>query len=423
MTTTMRSIAPKSREVPRGSFDVWRLREDFPILQQRVHGKPLVYLDNAATSQKPQVVIDTITQYYAAENSNIHRGVHFLSEQATHAYEGARDTVRRFLNAADSRELIFVRGTTEGINLVAQSYGRTVLKAGDEIIITAMEHHSNIVPWQLLCEQVGARLRVISMNHAGELLLDEYARLLNERTKFVAVVHVSNALGTINPVKRLIEMAHRQNIPVLVDGAQAVPHVTVDVQDLGCDFYAFSGHKLFGPTGIGILYGKADLLEAMPPYQGGGDMISLVTFEKTHYNVLPYKFEAGTPHIAGGIGLGTAIDYVNGIGLEAIAAYEHELLAYATEALSMINGLRIIGTAKEKASVLSFVLEGIHPHDIGTILDQEGVAVRAGHHCAMPVMQRFGVPATVRASLAFYNTKEEVDALVRALHKAMKVFS
>ena len=423
MTTTMRSIAPKSREVPRGSFDVWRLREDFPILQQRVHGKPLVYLDNAATSQKPQVVIDTITQYYAAENSNIHRGVHFLSEQATHAYEGARDTVRRFLNAADSRELIFVRGTTEGINLVAQSYGRTFLKAGDEIIITAMEHHSNIVPWQLLCEQVGARLRVISMNHAGELLLDEYARLLNERTKFVAVVHVSNALGTINPVKRLIEMAHRQNIPVLVDGAQAVPHVTVDVQDLGCDFYAFSGHKLFGPTGIGILYGKADLLETMPPYQGGGDMISLVTFEKTHYNVLPYKFEAGTPHIAGGIGLGTAIDYVNGIGLEAIAAYEHELLAYATEALSMIKGLRIIGTAKEKASVLSFVLEGIHPHDIGTILDQEGVAVRAGHHCAMPVMQRFGVPATVRASLAFYNTKEEVDALVRALHKAMKVFS
>ncbi len=371
MTTTMRSIAPKSREVPQRSFDVWRLREDFPILQQRVHGKPLVYLDNAATSQKPQVVIDTITQYYAAENSNIHRGVHFLSEQATHAYEGARDTVRRFLNAADSRELIFVRGTTEGINLVAQSYGRTFLKAGDEIIITAMEHHSNIVPWQLLCEQVGARLRVISMNHDGE----------------------------------------------------AVPHVTVDVQDLGCDFYAFSGHKLFGPTGIGILYGKADLLEAMPPYQGGGDMISLVTFEKTHYNVLPYKFEAGTPHIAGGIGLGTAIDYVNGIGLEAIAAYEHELLAYATEALSLIKGLRIIGTAKEKASVLSFVLEGIHPHDIGTILDQEGVAVRAGHHCAMPVMQRFGVPATVRASLAFYNTREEVDALVRAIHKAMKVFS
>jgi len=423
MTTTTRSIAPKSREVPQRSFDVWRLREDFPILQQRVHGKPLVYLDNAATSQKPQVVIDTITQYYAAENSNIHRGVHFLSEQATHAYEGARDTVRRFLHAADSRELIFVRGTTEGINLVAQSYGRTFLKAGDEIIITAMEHHSNIVPWQLLCEQVGARLRVISMNHDGELLLDEYARLLNERTKLVAVVHVSNALGTVNPVKRLIEMAHRQNIPVLVDGAQAVPHVTVDVQDLGCDFYAFSGHKLFGPTGIGILYGKADLLEAMPPYQGGGDMISLVTFEKTHYNVLPYKFEAGTPHIAGGIGLGTAIDYVNGIGLETIAAYEHELLAYATEALSMIKGLRITGTAKEKASVLSFVLEGIHPHDIGTILDQEGVAVRAGHHCAMPVMQRFGVPATVRASLAFYNTKEEVDALVRAIHKAMKVFS
>src|SRR5213592_723037 len=327
MTTTTRSIAPKSREVPQRSFDVWRLREDFPILQQRVHGKPLVYLDNAATSQKPQVVIDTITQYYAAENSNIHRGVHFLSEQATHAYEGARDTVRRFLHAADSRELIFVRGTTEGINLVAQSYGRTFLKAGDEIIITAMEHHSNIVPSQLLCEQVGARLRVISLNRDGELLLDEYARLLNERTKFVAVVHVSNALGTINPVKRLIEMAHRQNIPVLVDGAQAVPHVTVDVQDLGCDFYAFSGHKLFGPTGIGILYGKAERLAELPPYQGGGEMIGVVSEEAITYVDPPHRFEAGTPPILEAIGLGAAIDWLSGLDRAAIAEHEHALYA------------------------------------------------------------------------------------------------
>src|SRR5437870_8646337 len=339
---------------PAGRFDVARIREDFPILQQKEHGKPLVYFDNGATSQKPQAVIDALAHYYSAENSNIHRGVHYLSERATAAYEEARSKIRGFINARNNQEIIFVRGTTEGINLVAQSYGRTFLKAGDEIIITAMEHHSNIVPWQLLCEQVGARLRVISMNHDGELLLDEYARLLNERTKFVAVVHVSNALGTINPVKRLIEMAHRQNIPVLVDGAQAVPHVTVDVQDLGCDFYAFSGHKLFGPTGIGILYGKADLLETMPPYQGGGDMISLVTFEKTHYNVLPYKFEAGTPHISGGIGLGAAIDYLQALDWQGLTAHEHALLGYATEALSNIDGLRIIGTGKEKAGVLSF---------------------------------------------------------------------
>jgi cysteine desulfurase / selenocysteine lyase len=404
------------------SFDVERIRNDFPILKQQVHGKPLVYLDNAATSQKPQVVIDTVTQYYLAQNSNVHRGVHFLSEQATQAFEGARAKVARFLNASNAREVIFVRGATEGINLVAQSYGRTFIKAGDEILISAMEHHSNIVPWQMLCEQIGARLRVIPFNYDGELFLDEYERLLNEWTKLVAVVHVSNALGTINPIKQIIEMAHRRGIPVLVDGAQAVPHMRVDVQDLNCDFYTFSGHKLFGPTGIGVLYGKADLLEAMPPYQGGGDMISAVTFEKTHYNTLPYKFEAGTPDIAGVIGLGVAIDYLSEIGLDAITAYEHELLTYATDALSTIKDVRIIGTAREKAGVLSFVLDGIHAHDIGTILDHEGIAIRAGHHCAMPVMQRFGVPATARASLAFYNTKEEVDALIRAIHKVIEVF-
>lgn len=403
-------------------LDVARIREDFPILKQQVHGKPLVYLDNAATSQKPRAVIDAINRYYTTENSNIHRGIHFLSELATADYEESRAKVQRFLNASDIREIIFVRGTTEGINLVAQSYGRRFAKAGDEILISAMEHHSNIVPWQILCEQVGARLRVVPMNHDGELLLEEYEGLLSEKTKLVSVAHVSNALGTVNPVKRLVEMAHRRNIPVLLDGAQAVPHMKVDVRELDCDFYAFSGHKLFGPTGIGILYGKAKHLEAMPPYQGGGDMISLVTFEKTHYNVLPYKFEAGTPHMAGGIGLGAAVDYLEGIGLESVAAYEQELLAYATDALSTIKGLRIIGTAKEKASVLSFVLDGIHPHDIGTVLDQEGVAIRAGHHCAMPVMQRFGVPATARASFAFYNTKEEVDVLVRAVHKVIKVF-
>ena len=403
-------------------LDVARIREDFPILKQQVHGKPLVYLDNAATSQKPRAVIDAINRYYTTENSNIHRGIHFLSELATADYEGSRAKAQRFLNASDIREIIFVRGTTEGINLVAQSYGRRFAKAGDEILISAMEHHSNIVPWQILCEQVGARLRVVPMNHDGELLLEEYEGLLNDKTRLVSVAHVSNALGTVNPVKRLVEMAHRRNIPVLLDGAQAVPHMKVDVRELDCDFYAFSGHKLFGPTGIGILYGKAKHLEAMPPYQGGGDMISLVTFEKTHYNVLPYKFEAGTPHMAGGIGLGAAVDYLEGIGLESVAAYEQELLAYATEALSTIKGLKIIGTAKEKASVLSFVLDGIHPHDIGTVLDQEGVAIRAGHHCAMPVMQRFGVPATARASFAFYNTKEEVDVLVRAVHKVIKVF-
>ncbi|MEK7229766.1 MAG: cysteine desulfurase [Candidatus Binatota bacterium] len=415
-------IAPRGLQRGRTVLDVARIREDFPILKQQVHGKPLVYFDNAATSQKPQVVIDTLSRYYATENANIHRGIHFLSELATAEYEETRGKVKRFLNASESREIVFVRGTTEGINLVAQSYGRRFFKEGDEVVISAMEHHSNIVPWQMLCEQVGARLRVIPMNHDGELLLDEYERLLGEKTKLVSVAHVSNALGTINPIGRIIESAHRRNIPVLVDGAQAAPHMKVDVQELDCDFYAFSGHKLFGPTGIGILYGKARHLEAMPPYQGGGDMISLVTFEKTHYNIIPYKFEAGTPHIAGVIGLGAAIDYVSGIGLDAVAAYEGEVLAYATAQLSTIKGLRIIGRAKEKASVLSFVLEGVHPHDIGTVLDREGVAIRAGHHCAMPVMQRFGVPATARASFAFYNTREEVDVLVRAVRKVLKVF-
>jgi len=405
------------------AFDVDRVRKDFPLLRQQVHGKPLVYLDNAATSQKPQAVIDTLTRYYAEENSNVHRGVHLLSERATEAYEAGRATVQRFLNAADTREIIFVRGATEGINLVAQSYGRASIKPGDEIIISWMEHHSNIVPWQMLCEEKGAVLRVIPINEDGEVLLDEYARLLNPRTKFVALVHVSNALGTINPVKRMIEMAHRQRVPVLLDGAQAVAHLPVDVQELDCDFYVFSGHKVLGPTGIGILYGKADFLERMPPYQGGGDMILSVTFEKTRYNTLPYKFEAGTPHIAGVVGLGAALDYLRGIGLDRIAAYEKALLAYGTDVLSAIPGLRLIGTAKEKASVLSFVIEGIHAHDIGTILDQEGIAIRAGHHCAMPVMQRFGVPATARASLAFYNTRGELDALGRAIRKAIELFS
>lgn len=422
MKTAREATASNTWGKGRFSLDVERIREDFPILKRQIHGHPLVYLDNAATSQKPQVVIDAVDRYYSEENSNIHRGIHFLSEQATCAYEDTRVKVRDFLNISDTREIIFVRGTTEGINLVAQSYGRTFIKKGDEIIISAMEHHSNIVPWQILCGQVGATLRVIPINHDGEILLGEYEKLLNQRTKLVSVAHVSNALGTINPIKQIIEMAHRRHALVFIDGAQAAPHLKVDVQELDCDFYAFSGHKLFGPTGIGILYGKAEWLEAMPPYQGGGDMISLVTFEKTHYNVLPYKFEAGTPNIAGGIGLGAAIDYLSGIGLEAVAAYEQGLLAYATEVLSTVKGLRIIGTAKEKASVLSFVLDGIHPHDIGTILDQEGIAIRAGHHCAMPVMQRFGVPATARASWAFYNTKEEVDALVGAIHKVIEVF-
>ncbi|PYN06409.1 MAG: cysteine desulfurase CsdA [Candidatus Rokuibacteriota bacterium] len=381
-------------------WDVERVRKDFPALHQRVHGKPLVYLDNAATSQKPQAVIDALVAYYSLENSNVHRGVHLLSEKATQAYEEARVRVQRFLNAADAREIVFVRGATEGINLVAASYGRTWIGAGDEVIISTIEHHSNIVPWQLLCEERGALLRVIPVDDAGELLLDEYARLLGARTKLVAVSHISNALGTVNPVKRMIEMAHRQGVPVLIDGAQAAPHLRVDVRELDCDFYVFSGHKALGPTGIGVLYGRAEWLERMPPYQGGGDMIASVTFEKTTFNALPYKFEAGTPHIAGVIGLGVALEYLSGLGLDRVAAYERELLTYGTATL----------------------LDGVHAHDVGTILDHAGIAVRAGHHCAMPVMRRFGVPATVRASLAFYNTREELDALGAGLREVREIF-
>ena len=404
-------------------FDVAKIRAEFPILKQQVNGKPLVYLDNAATSQKPQCVIDTITHYYSAQNSNVHRGVHYLSQLATRELEGARDIVKKFLNAASDKEIIFTKGTTDGINLVAQSYGRKFIKEGDEIIISALEHHANIVPWQMLCEQTGAVLRVIPMNDDGELLMEEYEKLLNPKTKFVSVNYVSNALGTINPVKRIIELAHAQDVPVLIDGAQSAPHLKVDVRELDCDFYAFSGHKVCGPTGIGILYGKQHLLEQMPPVQGGGDMIRTVTFEKTTYNDLPYKLEAGTPHIEGGIGLGRAIQYLESIGLENIAAYENELLDYATELIGGIKGVRIIGAAREKASVLSFLIDDIHPHDIGTILDQEGIAIRAGHHCAQPIMQRFNVPATARASLAFYNTKEEIDALANSISKVIEVFA
>ncbi len=419
----MKAVHPIIDSPSRGAaFDVARIREDFPILKETVHGKPLVYFDNGATSQKPQSVIDAIDRYYREENSNIHRGVHHLSERATVAYEAAREKIQGFVNAKASSEIIFVRGTTEAINLAAQSYGRNFLQPGDEIVVSAMEHHSNIVPWQMLCEQIGARLRVIPINHDGEIVMEEYRRLLNRKTKFVSVTHVSNALGTVVPVKELIALAHERGVPVLLDGAQAAPHLKIDVQDLDCDFYAFSGHKVFGPTGVGVLYGRAELLEKMPPYQGGGDMISLVTFEKTHYNVVPYKFEAGTPHIAGGIGLGAAIDYLQKLDWEQVAAHEHKLLGYATDALSSIDAVRIIGTAKEKAGVVSFVVDHVHAHDVGTILDQEGVAIRAGHHCAMPVMQRFGVPATARASFAFYNTIEEIDVMIQAIHRVLKVF-
>ena len=404
-------------------WNVELIRADFPVLHQTVNGKPLIYLDNSASSQVPQVVIDRGSVYIEQEHSNIHRGVHYLSQKATTAYEGAREKVKRFINARESRECIFVRGATEGINLVMYGYGRKFIGAGDEIVISAMEHHANIVPWQMLCEEKGARLRVIPMNDAGELLLDEYDGLLNERTKFVSLIHVSNALGTINPVKEMIAQAHKYGVPVLIDGAQAAPHMPVDVQDLDADFYVFSGHKMFAPTGSGIVYGKAELLETMNPFQGGGDMIKTVTFEKTTYAELPNKLEAGTPAIASQIGLGAAIDYLNSIGREQAAAYEAELLRYATERISAIEGVRIIGTAKNKASVLSFVIDDIHPHDIGTILDQEGIAVRAGHHCAQPVMQRFNVPATARASFAFYNTKEEIDVLARTIEKVIEIFS
>ena len=405
------------------SFDVERIREDFPVLKQAIHGKPLVYLDNAATAQKPMAVIAAIAKFHEVDCANIHRGVHELSQRSTAAYELTRAKMKRFLNARSKSELIFVRGTTEGINLVASSWGHKNVREGDEIIISTMEHHSNIVPWQMLCESTGAKLRVIPINDRGELILEEYTKLLNPRTKLVAVTHVSNALGTINPVAEIISMAHRAGALALIDGAQAAPHLKVDVQALDADFYAISGHKMVGPTGIGILYGKSKLLNAMPPYQGGGDKIKTVTLEKTTYADLPYKFEAGTPNIAGGIGLGAAVDYLNHIGLDRIAAYEHELLVYGTQALEQIPGLRMIGTAREKAAVLSFVIEGIHPHDIGTVLDRMGIAVRTGHHCAQPVMDRFGVPATTRASLAFYNTVQEIDALVAGLRKVKEVFS
>ena len=404
-------------------YDVARIRQDFPILRQQVHGRPLAYLDNAATTQKPQAVIDRLTRYYTEENANIHRGVHALSERATVAYDDARETVRRFLNAAESKEIVFVRGATEAINLVAATFGRAHVGAGDEIVISEMEHHSNIVPWQMLCDEKGARLRIIPITDEGELRLDEYTGLLNERTRIVAVTHVSNALGTINPVDDIVRLAHARGIPVLVDGAQAVAHARVDVRALGCDFYVFSGHKVLGPTGIGVLYGRADRLEAMPPYQGGGDMIRSVTFAATTYNDLPHKFEAGTPDIAGAVGLAAAIDYLDAVGLDRVEAYERDLLRYGTMVLSGIDGLRLTGTARRKAGILAFVLEGVHPHDIGTILDREGVAVRTGHHCCQPLMHRLGVPATARASLALYNTKEELDALAAGLRAALEVFT
>ena len=420
MKSTVNEI--RAVEAAHTLFDVAHRREDFPILKQTIHGRPLVYLDNAATSQKPQSVIDAESRYYATLNANVHRGIHDLSQRATDAFEAARDKVRRFINAADAKEVVFTRGTTEAINLVAQSYGRSRFKPGDEILVTEMEHHSNIVPWQLLCEQTGAVLRVAPIDDTGTLRMDAFEALVNARTRLVAVAHVSNALGTINPVRRLVELAHAAGAPVLIDGAQAAPHIEVDVRALDCDFYAFSGHKLYGPTGIGVLYGKAALFDAMPPYQGGGDMISRVTFEKTSYNALPYKFEAGTPNIAGTIGLGAAIDYVEAIGLDAIAAHEHDLLDYATRRARELPGLTLIGTAKDKAGILAFTLEGIHPHEIGTVLDHEGIAIRTGHHCAMPVMDRFGVPATARASFALYNTRDDVDALIAGLRKVQHMF-
>ncbi|MGB7264656.1 MAG: cysteine desulfurase [Terracidiphilus sp.] len=418
MSTAAHRIGLGSAEL-----DVEQIRRDFPILDQSIHGKKLVYLDNAATSQKPRAVIDAIVRYYQHDNANIHRGVHTLSMRATEAHDEAREIVRHFIQAADANEIIFVRGATEAINLVAETYGRANVGEGDEVLITAMEHHSNIVPWQMLCEEKRAHLRVAPINDAGELELDAFEKLLSPRTRIVAVAHVSNALGTVNPLRKIIQLAHAQGVPVLVDGAQAVPHMPVDVQALGCDFYAFSGHKVYGPTGIGVLYGKEELLAEMPPYQGGGDMISSVTFEKTTYNVVPYKFEAGTPDIAGAIGLGVALEYVMGLGMERVAAHGQDLLAYATEKVGAIDGVRLIGTAPCRAGVLSFVLEGVHPHDLGTILDQEGIAIRTGHHCAPPVMDRFQIPATARASFAVYNTKEEVDALVEGIRKAHEVFA
>jgi len=415
-------LPPSALCAPPSRYDVAKIREDFPILRRTARGKHLVYLDNAATTQKPQAMIDRIVRYYAEENSNVHRGVHYLSEVATMEYENARGKVCRFLNARSEKEIVFTRGTTESINLVAQSWGRANVREGDQILITAIEHHSNIVPWQLLCDEKRATLRVIPVNDAGELRIDSLETLLNPKVKLLAVGHASNALGTINPIRKIVEMAHANGTLVLVDGAQGVPHMKVDVQALGCDFYAFSGHKVYGPTGIGVLYGREALLDAMPPWQGGGDMILSVSFEKTTWNALPYKFEAGTPNIEGVVALAASLDYVSSLGLDNIAAHEQDLLHYATARLLEIDGLRIIGTAREKASVISFVLEGVHPHDIGTIVDQHGIAIRTGHHCAQPLMLRFNVPATGRASFGLYNTKEEADALVAALRNVIEVF-
>ncbi len=423
MSTTLKEKVHAAPPPSAMGFDPWRVREDFPILQRSVRGRPLVYLDNAASTQKPRIVIDTLARFYGEEYSNVHRGVHYLSQLATDLYEDARRTVRQFLNARHDEEIIFVRGSTEAINLVAQTFGRANIGAGDEVIISAIEHHANIVPWQMICREKGAVLRVIPMDDRGELILDGLDAMISERTKLVAVVHVSNALGTINPVREIIDIAHRHGVPVLVDGAQSVQHLPVDVQELDCDFFTMSGHKVYGPTGIGVLYGRKALLEDMPPYQGGGEMILSVTFERTVYNDLPFKFEAGTPDIAGAIGLAAALRYFRSHDIAALAAHERELLRYATERLSEIDALRIIGTAKEKASVLSFTLCAVHPHDIGTILDQHGIAVRAGHHCAQPVMQHFGIPATARASFSFYNTVEDVDALVEGIYTVLEVFS
>lgn len=423
LAAKQRALDVSTPEISRAAYDVQKIRPDFPILSQHVNDRLLVYLDNAATTQKPRVVIDTISRYYESGNANIHRGVHYLSQHATHEYEASRETVRRFINAADASEIVFVRGATEGINLVAQTFGRATIRAGDEVLITAMEHHSNIVPWQILCEEKSAKLRVAPIDDTGELILDEFARLLGPRTKIVAIPHVSNALGTINPVREIVELAHRQHAAVLVDGAQAAPHLAVDVRALDCDFYVLSSHKVYGPTGIGVLYGKSALLDAMPPYQSGGDMIRSVSFEKTTYNKIPYKFEAGTPDISGVIGLGAAIKYVDQLGLDRIEIHEQDLLLYATESLSAIPGIRLIGTAKQKAGVISFVMEDIHPHDIGTILDEEGIAIRTGHHCAQPLMERFGVAATARASFGLYNTRPEIDALVKGVERVREVLA
>ena len=418
----MTEAASQAPDHGRNLFYVDDVRKDFPILHQEVNGHPLAYLDNGATSQKPRAVIDAVRDYYEKHNANIHRGVHYLSEQATQDYEAARDTAQRFINAEDRREIINVRGTTEAINLVAQSYARPRLEPGDEIVISTMEHHSNIVPWQMLCEQTGAKLKVAPISDEGELEFDAYLELLGPNTKVVSIVHLSNAMGTINPVQRIIEAARTHGAVTVLDGAQAAPHIPIDVRSLGCDFYAFSGHKVFGPTGIGVLYGKRELLEAMEPYQGGGDMIRSVSFEETQYNDLPYKFEAGTPNIAGSIGLAAALDYVSALGLEAIAAHEDDVVAYATGQVESIPGVRIIGTAAEKSGIISFLVDGVHAHDVGTILDSQGVAIRAGHHCTMPLMKRFGVAATSRASFALYNTKQEADALVAAIWKVKEMF-